>query len=71
METSLPLYKKNIGTAQQIIRVGTGIAAAVAAFALLAHPYSYLVAAVALVFGVTGIVGFCPFCALAHNGRPE
>ena len=69
MEASLPLYRKNIATAQQIMRMGTGIAAAACAF--LAYPYSYLAAGAALVLGATGVVGFCPFCALARNSRTE
>ena len=62
-------YRKNIGTGQQIMRIGTGVAAAVAACSFLAYPYSYLAAGAALIFGATGVVGFCPFCALARNSR--
>ena len=58
-------YRKNIGDAQQIVRLVVGIGGAAAAWLWLAAPFSYLGMAAGLAFAVTGLVGYCPACAVA------
>jgi len=64
-------YRKNIGGGQQVIRGGIGLATGVAAFVFLSGPPAWLVAASGLVFALTGVVGYCPMCAVAGIGRRE
>lgn len=65
----MSFYRKNIGGAQQIVRLLVGIAAAVLAFLLLAGPLAWLVGASGLALALTGIVGYCPACAAVGIGR--
>lgn len=58
-------YRKNIGRGQQIVRIAIGVAAATAALMLLGAPFGILGAIAAAVFAVTGVVGYCPLCAVA------
>ena len=58
-------YRKNIGGAQQIVRLVLGVGAAVAAWLWLVAPLSYLGMAAGLAFAATGLVGYCPACAVA------
>jgi hypothetical protein len=58
-----------IGNTHRATRVILGVAAAIAAFALFEGPTAWLVAASAVVFALTGVVGYCPICAVAGVGR--
>ena len=59
------VYVKNVPPWERGVRVVVSVAGAVAAFALLASPWSWIGAASALGFAATGVVGFCPMCAMA------
>lgn len=62
-------YRKNIGGLHQAARVALGIAVAVAAFAYLSGSAAWLVALGGAGFALTGVVGYCPMCAVAGIGR--
>ncbi|QCI66578.1 YgaP-like transmembrane domain [Phreatobacter stygius] len=64
-------YRKNIGGFQQIARIALGLAGAGAALALMAPPLSLAGAAAGAMFALTGIVGYCPMCAVAGVGRRD
>ncbi|MBR1176107.1 DUF2892 domain-containing protein [Bradyrhizobium sp. KB893862 SZCCT0404] len=65
----MALYRKNIGGLHQAVRLATGIAVAIAAFVYLAGAAAWLVALSGAGFALTGLVGYCPMCALAGIGR--
>ena len=58
-------YRKNLYAWEQWLRITVGLAAI--AYGLIAMPGSlvgYGLAAVGAVFALTGVVGFCPMCAM-------
>ncbi len=59
-------YAKNVPAWERIVRIV--VSSAVIVFALFAHtlmpPWTWIVAASAAGFAVTGLVGFCPACAM-------
>lgn len=63
------LYRKNIGGLHQVVRVALGIAMAVGAFAYLAGAAAWIGVLGGAVFALTGLVGYCPMCAVAGIGR--
>jgi DUF2892 family protein len=65
----MALYRRNIGSTHQAIRVILGVALAIAGVAVLNGPAAWLVAALGGVFVLTGFVGYCPMCAIAGVGR--
>lgn len=65
------LYRKNIGSLHQVMRVALGIAVAVAAFIYLSGMAAWLVAAGGVGFALTGLVGWCPMCAVVGIGRGD
>ena len=67
----MALYRKNIGSLHQAIRVALGIAAAIAAFVYLSSVAAWLVALGGLGFALSGFVGYCPMCAMAGVGRGD
>jgi hypothetical protein len=67
----MAFYRKNIGGAQQFVRLAVGLAGAAAVFAWLQGTLAYLGIAAGLVFAATGFVGYCPMCAMADIGRRE
>ena len=60
---------RNIGSTHQAIRVILGVGVAIAAFAFLNGPAAWLAAASAIAFALTGVVGYCPICAVTGVGR--
>lgn len=62
------LYVKNLPAWERLLRVLMGLAIAGFAVYTLAGLARWLVAASALGIAVSGLVGFCPMCALV--GRP-
>lgn len=58
-------FVKNVPTAERVVRVLGSVGLAALAFAFLSSPWSYVTAASAIGFAMTGLVGFCPMCALA------
>jgi len=61
----MAFYRKNIGNAQQLVRVAGSIAAAIAAFVYLAGWLAIVVIAGAIGIALSGLVGYCPMCAMA------
>jgi hypothetical protein len=57
-------YLKNVPVWERIVRVVAGIAVAVLALAFWLEPVGIVVAIAALGIVVSGLVGFCPACAL-------
>jgi Protein of unknown function (DUF2892) len=58
-------YRKNLYTWEQGVRVIASVGAA--AYGLYAFPNSfsgYAIVAGAIVFAMTGIIGWCPMCAM-------
>ena len=58
------LYVKNVPPLERAARIVIAIAGAVAAFVALASPWSWVAVASAAGFAMTGVVGFCPMCAM-------
>ncbi|MBN8939938.1 MAG: DUF2892 domain-containing protein [Rhizobiales bacterium] len=67
----MAFYRKNIGGIQQLARITLGLAVAGAALMLLAPPLSLAGAAAGVMFALTGVVGYCPICAVAGVGRRD
>jgi Protein of unknown function (DUF2892) len=65
----MAFYRKNIGGLHQAVRVAAGIAVVVAAFVYFAGVTAWLVALAGAGFALTGLVGYCPMCAMAGIGR--
>jgi hypothetical protein len=65
----MALYRKNIGGLHQAVRVAAGAAVAVAALVYLTGAAAWLVALGGAGFALTGLVGYCPMCAMAGMGR--
>jgi hypothetical protein len=65
----MAFYRKNIGGLHQAVRIAIGIAVAVAAFVYLSGATAWLVALGSAGFALTGLVGYCPMCAMAGIGR--
>jgi hypothetical protein len=61
--------RKNIGGLHQAVRIALGVAVAVAAFAYFSGAAAWLVALGGAGFALTGLVGYCPICAMAGIGR--
>jgi len=57
-------FVKNVPPAERALRIAISVAGAAAALFWLAAPWSWLCAASALGFALTGVVGFCPMCAM-------
>ena len=62
-------YRKNIGGLHQVVRIALGVAVVAAAFIYLAGATAWLVALGGAGFALTGLVGYCPMCAMAGIGR--
>lgn len=58
------VYVKNVPNGERVLRAVLGLSAAGAALALLGGPVGWLLAASAVGLAVTGLLGFCPACAL-------
>jgi hypothetical protein len=67
------LYKKNVGTTERVIRGLAGLGMIVCGFQLFGEAPLAWVAAASGVFTIaTGVVGFCPACAVAgRSARGE
>lgn len=58
------LYVKNVPNGERVLRVVLGLLAAGLALALLPAPWGWVGTASAAGIVVSGLVGFCPMCAL-------
>ncbi|MHC2619905.1 hypothetical protein ACVIW2_001937 [Bradyrhizobium huanghuaihaiense] len=65
----MAFYRKNIGGLHQAVRIALGVAVAGAALVYLAGATAWLVALGGAGFALTGLVGYCPMCAMAGIGR--
>lgn len=57
-------YVKNVPGGERVARLLGGALSVGAAFTLLSGPWAWLAAAAAAGVAVTGLVGFCPMCAM-------
>ena len=58
------VYLKNVSTAERALRVVLGAAVAGAGVVMVGGAAGWLIAASATGLVLTGLVGFCPACAL-------
>ncbi len=58
------LYVKNVPNWERAIRIVLALAVIAGGLALAATPLNWMLAAAGAGFGLTGVVGFCPACAL-------
>ncbi|TQF37414.1 hypothetical protein UNPF46_19640 [Bradyrhizobium sp. UNPF46] len=65
----MAFYRKNIGGLHQTVRIALGVAVAIAAVVYLAGAAAWLVALGGAGFALTGVVGYCPMCAVAGIER--
>lgn len=65
----MAFYRKNIGGVHQAVRVACGLAVAAGAFAALSGATAWLAAVGGAAFALTGLVGYCPMCAVAGIGK--
>jgi hypothetical protein len=64
------IYRKNLYALEQVCRVVLGLNLAVAAcWTLSTGLLGYILAASGVILVITGVVGFCPMCAMAGR-RP-
>lgn len=65
-------YAKNLPIWERALRLALSAIVVVGALLALAPPWSWVVAGSALGFAVTGLVGFCPACAMLGRrlGKP-
>lgn len=64
----MAFYRKNIGSVQQMARIVMGAGVAIASIMLVGAPISWLGVGAGAMFAMTGIVGWCPACAIAGVG---
>lgn len=62
----MALYRKNIGGEQLAVRVLVGVVALAALY--LTGPLAWVVAISGVVFASSGLVGYCPMCAVTGIG---
>lgn len=60
----MSLYLKNVGPVERALRVVFAVGGGAAAFALLSAPWNVVGAVSAVVFALTGVIGYCPMCAM-------
>jgi hypothetical protein len=65
----MAFYRKNIRSLEQAVRIAVGVVAAAVAFVYLSGWLAILAAASGVVLALTGIVGYCPMCAVAGIDR--
>ena len=65
-------YRKSIRSWEQWVRVSAGIAMVACGFlGLPGNPVGLMIAAAGLFTALTGVVGYCPACALAGRRLEE
>jgi hypothetical protein len=64
-------FVKNVPRWERVLRVAVALAITLVSLNLLDPFWGWSVAAAALAFGLTGIVGFCPACALVGRQLPK
>ncbi|WP_267226214.1 YgaP family membrane protein [Dyella silvae] len=57
-------FVKNVPVLERIIRVLVAAAIVILGLAYLTSPWNWIAAIAGVGFGLTGVIGFCPACAL-------
>lgn len=65
----MAFYRKNIRSAEQLVRVAVGVAAAIAAIVYLSGWLAMAAVAGGIGIALSGLVGYCPMCAIAGIDR--
>ena len=63
-------YVKNVPNGERVLRVMGGLVGVGLSLALLPGPWSWLGAASAAGLSVSGLLGFCPACAMVGRKLP-
>jgi hypothetical protein len=58
------LYVKNISVLERVVRFVIGSVATVAGLLTLESPWKWILVVAGIGVAITGVVGFCPACAL-------
>lgn len=64
-------YVKNVPNGERVARVLCGVTGAGAALVLLSGPWAWVAAAAAAGITLSGLVGFCPMCAMVGRKLPR
>lgn len=64
MSLKSALYVKNVPNWERAMRIVLALVVIAAGLTLAAAPWNWMLAAAGAGFGLTGVVGFCPACAL-------
>jgi DUF2892 family protein len=62
--SSTALYVKNVPPLERAVRILVALAVVALALLRLPAPWSYVAAAGAVGFALTGLFGYCPACAM-------
>ena len=65
------LFVRNVPGWERVLRIAVALTVALVSFILLAPPWRWPVAVSALGLGITGLLGFCPACALLRRRTPN
>lgn len=64
------LYRKNVGKVERVVRIVAGCALMVCGFVIFGpSAIAWVAAASGVITIATGIVGFCPACAMVGRGQ--
>jgi len=58
------LYVKNVPGWERAVRIIVALAVAIGGLAVVPAPWNWVLVAVGIGLGLSGLVGFCPACAL-------
>lgn len=64
MTIARSLYVKNVPNSERIARIVLALATAAAGMMWLSSPWSWIATISALALSATGLIGFCPMCAM-------
>jgi hypothetical protein len=64
MSLAKSFYIKNVPPWKRLLRLVAAAVGVVVGLTMMAEPWSWVTAASAVGFGLTGLVGFCPMCAM-------
>ena len=64
-------FAKNVPSWERVLRAALALVITLFSLTLLDGAWRWPVAASALAFGLTGLVGFCPACALVGRRSPR
>jgi hypothetical protein len=64
-------FAKNVPGWERVLRVTVALAVTLLSLTLLDAAWGWALTASALGFGLTGLIGFCPACALVGRRLPQ